>query len=477
MGEHEGVGAVGARQAALGHVVLGFDLDATAGVVGVADAAELCGECVVGWVEVDFPKLECSAQAPIPLGAGVGEAVGVVAVGRPACLHVCHGRPVGIEQVDDTSANSDAVDLGVGQPVGALGGDDVPGGLVGGGVGEGAGDAVALPLAKAEDGFVGAEAGNVDAEGGGATLGEVGILCGSDPGRVDEGVVSNLGEVAEDLGGVDGARLAPVGCGVLHPFGGGQKVGETVGDWLSGEVGGFEGGDADDVPAGAGAADAPELGVGVVGVADGEDAAVGVGGDGFDAGVEVGGDAAGFVEDGEHVTAVDSLEAVFVVVGGFATEADDVLVDEPFVVQLDTSGEVAAFVLLADFLPEDGVDLLVGGGGGDDDGLAGRVGVYPPAGEHPGGPGFPDAVAGLDGGPAVDGDGGADFLLLAPQVGVEAVAGPGRRIVSPGFFSRIGERIQLSEQLPDGARCAHAHAASSGYGKTPAGDGGFRARS
>ena len=79
---------------------------------------------------------------------------------------------------------------------------------------------------------------------------------------------------------------------------------------------------------------------------------------------------------------MDALKTVLVVVGGLAAHPDEHAVDLPLVVEGDDAGQLSDAVLLADLLPQHGVNLLVGRGGGHDDGLTGGAGVDPPGGDH-----------------------------------------------------------------------------------------------
>jgi hypothetical protein len=50
--------------APLGHVVFGFDLDASSGVDAPLDGTELCGQLVVIGIDVDLAVLEQFPQCP-----------------------------------------------------------------------------------------------------------------------------------------------------------------------------------------------------------------------------------------------------------------------------------------------------------------------------------------------------------------------------------------------------------------------------
>jgi len=207
--------------------------------------------------------------------------------------------------------------------------------------------------------------------------------------EVEQAVFADVGEAGEDLGLPAGVGFAPAHAGVVDPLLLEEVGAGPLGHVLAGEVGGVESGYGDEVPApvfggflGFLAPDLGHVGAGVVGVGDGEDAGVGVGGDGFDGGEDGFGHAPGFVDDDEDVGCVDALEGGFVVVGGFASEGGGGLVagEGPGGFGGDVAGHAGLLADFVDVAPHDVGDLVPGGGGGDDAGFGGGdvFGVEPP---------------------------------------------------------------------------------------------------
>ena len=139
--------------------------------------------------------------------------------------------------------------------------------------------------------------------------------------EVEQAVLADVGELCEDLGLPAGVGFAPAHASVLDPLLLEEVDAGSLGHVLAGEVGGVEGRHRDQIPAtvlggllGLLAPDLGHVGVRVVGVGDGEDAGVGVGGDGLDGGEDRLGHAPGLVDDDEDIGCVDALEGGFVVV-------------------------------------------------------------------------------------------------------------------------------------------------------------------
>ena len=207
--------------------------------------------------------------------------------------------------------------------------------------------------------------------------------------EVEQAVLTDVGELGEDLGLPAGVGFAPAHAGVLDPLLLEEVGAGPLGHVLAGEVGGAEGGDGDEVPSavlggllGLLAPDLGHVGAGVVGVGDGEDAGVGVGGDGFDGGEDRLGHAPGLVNDDEHVGGVNALEGGFVVVGGLAAEGGGGLVagEGPRRLGGDVAGHAGLLADFVDVAPHDVGYLVPGRGGGNDAGFCGCciLGVEPP---------------------------------------------------------------------------------------------------
>ena len=169
---------VGGGEAAAADLFFGFDEEAAAAVVGVAEGGELAEELgVVG--DLDLALLEEFAEMPVGLGAAVGvEAFGVVGGRGVADVDAVDAEALFLEAVDDAGADADFVDAGLEGLVLADGVGDVAGELHGVDVGVGLDVDDGVAVAAEDDGVVGAEAGDVDAEGDGGVGVEFGYGLG-----------------------------------------------------------------------------------------------------------------------------------------------------------------------------------------------------------------------------------------------------------------------------------------------------------
>jgi hypothetical protein len=185
------------------------------------------------------------------------------------------------------------------------------------------------------------------------------------------------------------------------------------------------------VPAGFAGADLVEVRAVRVGVPDGQDVAVGPGGQRVGGDPQVLRDAAGFVEDDQQMFGMDALESGLSMVGWFPTVGNQLVVDLPLGGLRDTAWEAVAMPHLSDIPPEDRPHLSSRRRGGDHEGAVPRAGVEEPAHQPRGEMGLADAVARLDGDEGVVGDGLHDLGLPRPGVLAKTLFDPSDRVVSP----------------------------------------------